>query len=50
LKLNEECPADILIIECKENFCLIDTKSMNGKYEYSLKLPIRSTFGNIRLN
>jgi hypothetical protein len=45
LKKNEESPADVLIIDCKEDFCFVDEKKVNESSRLTLKKPISLTNG-----
>lgn len=37
------CPADILIIDTKDDFCQIDSKFVNGMNAFEKKYPVKST-------
>lgn len=45
LKKNEECPADILVIDSKDEFFLINQKKINESSQLLLRKPISLTSG-----
>lgn len=40
LQKNEESPADVLLIDCKEEFCYVDQKKVTESSKLLLKKPI----------
>lgn len=45
LRKNEECPADILVIDSKDEFFLINQKKINESSQLLLRKPISLTSG-----
>ena len=43
MKRDQICPADILIIDTKDEFCQVDSSIINGKSSFDKKLPLKST-------
>ena len=45
LHRNEVFPADILILDSENEYCLLQTELVDGKSSYSRKKPIKLTSG-----
>lgn len=45
LKRDEVIPADILLLDCENDICLLQTSAIDGKSGFTKKKPLKLTNG-----
>lgn len=46
LKKKDYCPSDIVLFDCKDDWCFVDTIEIDGVSKYMIKRPLSLFNGN----